>query len=248
MEENIFADVPREGETLEEVLNPVEKELEVEKPAESQAEKEEVKEVDKLELPDEAILKKNSAWEEMRESREQAEAKAQQLEQRLQALEKEKGEVEQPAFLTEIVGKNEEVAREWQKERETLKEEVKQELVQAQIDAQKKEAEAKEHWNKWTEEQLTKVGAKDENTRNELRKVMNDYTPTDERGWLDYSKGMKLLNDLKKVQIKEEEMKIQVKKNIADATVSRETSTKETKNYLTRNDLRGGWRGIVHKD
>lgn len=245
MEDNIFAGAPHEGQTLEEVLNPtVEKELEVEKPAESQTEKE----IEKLELPDEenlAIQKRNSAFEEMRESREQAEAKAQDLEARLKALERDKETVEQPEFLTEIVGKNEDVARKWQQERENLKEEVKQELVQAQVEAQKKEAETKEYWNKWTEDQFKKVGVKDQNERNELAKIMNDYTPTDDKGNLDYEKGKKLMLDLKKAQTKEEEVKVQVKKNIADATVSRETSTKETKTYLTRNDLRGGWRGLV---
>lgn len=237
--ENIFADVPREGKTLEEVLNSVEKEPEVEKPAESQAEKE----IEKLELPDEeqlAIQKRNSAFEEMRKTNEE-------LASRLESLEKEKEQAtfEQPEFLKKMIGENEEVTKDWQKEKEAIKAEVKQELIREQAEVQKKAAETKAYWNNWTLEQLDKVGAKDENTRNELKKVMADYTPTDEQGNLDYSKGMKLLTDLKKAQTQQEEQKVQVKKNIADATVSKETSNKESKDYVTSHDLRKkGWRGL----
>lgn len=237
--ESIFADVPREGETLEEVFNSVEKEPEVEKPAESQAEKE----IEKLELPDEeqlAIQKRNTAFEEMRKTNEE-------LASRLESLEKEKEQAtfEQPEFLKKMIGENEEVTKDWQKEKEAIKEEVKQELIREQAEIQRKEAETKAYWNTWTLEQLDKVGAKDENTRNELKKVMADYTPTDEQGNLDYSKGMKLLTDLKKAQIQQEEQKVQAKKNIADATVSKETSNNESKDYVTSHDLRKkGWRGL----
>ncbi len=245
MEENIFANASREGESIEEILNPtVEKELEVEKPTESQAEKE----VEKLDLPDESILKKNSAWEEMRVAKEESDSKIADLESKLEALSKSGEEVKQPEFLTDMVGKNEEIARKWQEERNNLKEEVKQELIQAQVDAQKQEADTKAYWDRWTSDQLNKVGAIDPNVRNELRKIMNEYTPTDEQGNLDYVKGMKLLTDLKKGEAQEAEKKIQAKKNIADATVSKETSSKESKGYLTRNDLRQGWRGIVNRD
>lgn len=244
MEESIFAKAPHEGETPEELFNPtVDKELEVEKPAESQSEKEE---------PD---LKQNEAWKEIREAKEQAEAKALELEQRLQALESGNKEVERSEFVTSLVGDNEEIDRKWQKERETIKEEVKKELVQEQIKAQQIEKDEQNYWNKWTQDQFDsvekefKVDFKSAPTlKNELAKVMTDYTPTDSNGNLDYSKGMKLLNDLKKSQVEEESQKTQVKKNIADATISKETSTKETKNFLTRNDLRGGWRAIVNRE
>lgn len=238
-DENIFAEALREGQTVDEIFNPsqdVDKELEVETPAESQADKEE-----------EPDLKQNSAWKEMRIAKEEADAKAQALEDRLKALEKDgKGE-EQSEFVTSLVGENEEVARKWQKEKENLKEELKQELIQEQLASQKKEAAEKEYWNKWTEEQFAKVGVKDQNERNELAKIMTEYTPTDASGNLDYTKGMKLLTDLKKAQVNEDNQKVQVKKNIADATVSKETSTKETKDYLTRHDLRGGWRSVVNR-
>ncbi len=251
MEDNIFAEVAREGETLDEILTPsVDKELEVEKPAESQTEKD----IEKLDLPDESVLKKNSAWERMREEKEESDRKLQELESKLSALESKKEEkpIEQPEFLTDMVGKNEEIARKWQQERASIKEEAKQELVQAQIEAQKKEAETREYWNKWTQERFSEVEQEfkvdfksNASLKNELAKIMNDYTPTDDKGNLDYRKGMKLLTDLKKAEAQQEDKKVQVKKNIADATVSKETSTKERKNFVTRNDLRGGWRKLV---
>jgi len=256
MEENIFADVPREGQTLDEVLNlGVDKELQGDEPAKSLPEKE--KEVEKLDLPDESILKKNSAWERMREEKEESDRKLQELESKLQEVleskREENKEIEQPEFLTKMVGKNEEIARGWQQEKELLKEEVKQELIQAQAEAQKKEKEAQEYWTKWTAERFHEVEKEfnvnftaEPSLKNELAKIMTEYTPTDDKGNLDYKKGMKLLTDLKKYESKEETQKTQVKKNIADATVSKETSTKTDKGYVTRNDLRGGW-GAVYK-
>jgi len=247
-EDNIFAEIPREGESLEATLDSVEKESQEETeeestPAESQTEKEE---------PD---LKQNNAWKELREAREEAEAKAQALEERLQALENE-GRGEKSEFVTSLVGDNEDVAEKWEKERENLKEEVKRELIQDQLKAQQREQEEREHWAKWTDERLTEVEQEfkvnfkaDESLKNELSKVMLDYSPTDEQGNLDYRKGMKLLTDMKKVQAQEEAQKTQVKKDIADATVSKETSVQQNKGFVTSNDIRGrDWRSLVNKD
>lgn len=237
-EENFLADIPREGENVEEILNSVDKELQEETPAES--------------LPEEVVdLKKNETWKQMREDMEAERQARLDLEERLKGFEskglrEEKEEVNQPAFLTKMIGENEEVAKDWMQEKATIKEQVKQELIQEQIDAQKKETETREYWNKWTQERFNeveqefKVSFKTEPTlKNELAKIMNDYTPTDEQGNLDYKKGMKLLTDLKKAQVQAEDQKVQVKKNIADATVSNETQAKGNKGYLTSHDLRG---------
>lgn len=249
MEESDIAGIPREGESLENLLNSVEKESQEEKPAESQAEKE----VEKLDLPDESILKKNSAWEEMREAREAAEAKAQALEARLVALEQEDGTTEKSEFVRSLVGDNEEIAQKWAEEKGSLKEAVKRELVQEQRDIERKAIEQREYWAKWTDERLSEVEKEfkvdfkaDESKKNELSKIMLDYSPTDEAGNLDYRKGMKILQDLSKVKAAEETQKIQVKKNIADATVSKETSVEKNKGFVTSNDLRGkDWRSYV---
>lgn len=246
--DNIFANAPREGETIDQVLDglspEVDKEQEVEKPAESQTEKE----------PD---LKQNEAWKEIRQAREEAEAKARQLEERLNALETAPKEEKQEKseFVTSLVGENEDVDRKWRQERENLKDEVKREMIQEQVRAQEKEAEQVQYWNKWTQDRFSEVEQEfnvnftaNPNLKNELAKLMQETTPTDAQGNLDYRKGMSLLQRLQKAEDKEQETKTQVKKNIADATVSKETSSKEAKNYLTRNDLRGGWRGLIGKE
>lgn len=250
MEDSIFAEAPHEGETPEEFFKDdtesVDKELEVETPTESQAEKEEVD------------LRKNDTWKEMRLQLESERQAREELANRLQEIES-KGRVdepvEQPEFLTKMIGQNEEVAKDYRSYETELKERIKQELVQEQISAQHKEQEQKEYWNKWTAERFAevetefKVNFKTEPTlRNELAKVMTDYTPTDSQGNLDYRKGMKLLTDLKKAEMREQGDKVQVKKNISDASVSRETSAKQTKDFLTSKDMRGGWRSIVDKD
>lgn len=252
MEDSIFANIPREGETLEEVLNSVDKELEekveteeveTEKPAESQPEKEEI------ELPD---LKQNDAWKEMRLAKEESEAKARALEERLQALEKGNSE-ERSEFIESLVGDNEDVDKIWSKEKQSLKEEVKRELLREQEEAQKKEKEQKEYWSKWTADQFAQVEKEfkvdfksNESLKNELSKVMNDYTPTDDQGNLDFKKGMKILNELNKVKEFEKTNKVQAKKNIADSTISKETSVDTKKDYYTSNDLKGrDWRSLI---
>lgn len=248
--EGFLADIPLEGgaQKIEDALDSVDKVLQEDKPAESPTEK--------LDLPDESILKKNSAWEEMRTAREEAEAKARDLEARLSALEKEDIEVEKSDFVKSLVGENEEVEEKWAKEKISLKEELKQELVREQLDAQRREQEQKEYWAKWTDERLSEVEKEfkvdfksDESKRNELSKIMLDYSPTDEQGNLDYRKGMKILNELSKVKEVEETQKTQMKKNVADATVSKETTAKQNKDYVTTNDIRGkDWRSWADKD
>lgn len=248
-EENFLASIPREGESVEDVLNSVDKELqetkedtkvETKEPAESLPEK--------LELPDESILKKNEAWEEMRKTNEALQA-------RLEALEKEES-VEKSEFVSSLVGDNQDVEAKWAKEKMSLKEEMKRELIQEQIDAQKKEQEQTAYWRKWTDERLSEVEKEfkvdfkaDESKRNELSKIMLDYSPTDEQGNLDYRKGMKILEQLSKVKEQEEANKTQTKKNIADATVSKETSVKKNKDYYTSHDFRGkDWRQMIQED
>lgn len=247
-EKGFLAEIPLEGETLEQALDSVDKELQEEATAESLPEK--------LELPDEeklAAQKRNSAFEEMRIAREEAEAKAQSLEARLSALEREDSP-EKSEFVKSLVGENEDVEQVWAKEKQSLKEEMKRELVQEQLDAEQKAKDQKEHWAKWTNDRLSEVEKEfnvdfktDESKKNELSKIMLDYSPTDEQGNLDYRKGYKILTELNKVRASEETQKTQVKKNIADATVSKETSVKENTGFVTSNDIRGkDWRTYLN--
>lgn len=255
MDDSILAGVPREGDDFEKVLDSVDKELQEvkeeteapaevkpEKPAESQTEKG----IEKAELPDQAhFLKQNEKWEEMRKTNEELRA-------RLEALEKGDDAKERSEFVASLVGDNEDVEAKWAKEKESLKEEVKRELIQSELDAQKKANEEREYWTKWTDDRLSEVEKEfkvdfktDESKKNELSKIMLDYSPTDEQGNLDYRKGMKILNELNKAKSVEETQKTQAKKNIADATVSKETTVKENKDFMTSHDLRKGWRSIV---
>ena len=247
MEDNsIFAEVPREGENVEDILNSVDKGLQEENPAESQTEK----------TVDEPDLKQNEAWKKMREEKEASDEKARKLEEKLSEIEKVwdiKEKVEQPEFLTDMIGENEDVAKKFQNYESGLKEKIKAELIQDQIDAQNKVREDAEKWTNWTNDRLSEVETdfkvnfkSDPSLKNELSKIMTDYTPTDEQGNLDFKKGMKLLTDLKKVQEAEQSHKVQVKKDIADATVSKETSIKPNKDYMTSNDMRGrDWRSLM---
>ena len=240
-EDNLLADIPLEGDTVEEVLDQVDKELQDEDPAESLPEKEEV---EKLDLPDESVLKKNKAWEEMR-------LKNEALEQRLKDLEKSDSK-EKSEFISTLVGDNEEVEEKWNKEKMSLKEELKREMVQEKLDAERQAQENKQKWIDWTNERLSEVEKEfkvdfkaDESKKNALSKIMLEYTPTDNQGNLDYRKGMILLNQLEKAKEAEKSTSTQAKKNLADATVSKETSVEKNKDYYTSADLKGkDWRSL----
>ena len=236
MEESIIAGFAREeGEDIEEVLDSVEKQTQEEAPAESQAEKEEVD------------LKKNDAWKKMREEKEESDRRASELEARLQAIEKDRVKDEpvgQPEFLTDMIGENQEVARKFRAHEEELVVRIKAQLVQEQADAARKEKEQLDYWNKWTDEQFVKVGISDDSEKNELRKIMLEYSPTDDKGNLDYSKGKKILDTLKEKDVKEDRDRVTAKKVIADATVSKQDDAgKKDKGYVTSAELRNrGWR------
>ena len=75
--------------------------------------------------------------------------------------------------------------------------------------------------------------------KNELSKIMLDYSPTDQNGNLDYRKGMKILVELGKVKETEKHSSTQAKKDIADATVSKETAGKDKKDFYTNQDFKG---------
>lgn len=245
MEESDIANIPREGETAEEVFDSVDKELQEEAPADPQPEKPE-----KLELPDTHVLKQNETWEKMRKDNEA-------LQERLEKLEKGDDnviEVEESEFVTALVGENAEVTKKWHDEKQSLKEEMKREILQEQIDAQKKDEEQRQYWLKWTDDRLSEVEKEfnvdfkaDESKKNELSKIMLDYSPTDEQGNLDYKKGYNILTKLNKINDMAKSESTQVKKNVADATVSKETSVQKNKDYLTSQDLRGkDWRTVIN--
>lgn len=252
--EDFLADFPQEGQNIDEVLDTLADGIKQEEAtAESLTEKASEEET-KDEVPTESKedLKKNDTWKQMREELEferaervKAQEEARKLETRMQEIVVNK-QSSQPEFLTDLIGENPEVASKYQSHVSLLKEEIKRELIEEQVSQARKAQEEKAYWDKWTNEQFEKVGATDENIRNELGKIMRDYTPTDEQGNLSYEKGMKILNDLKKAQIAETEVKTQVKKNVADATVSRETNTSKNRDFVNQHDLRklgSGWYG-----
>lgn len=252
MNDNIFAGVAREDEDIENVLDQiVDKQPQEETtPEESQTQKAEIEAVD---------LKKNEAWKEMRQTLETERQAREDLEQRLKDIESQKTvnqSIEQPKFLTDLVGENAEVARSYYEHAQALKEEIKREFYQEQQQLVENQLKEKERWDKWTKDRLSEIESEykvdlttpnekgENNLKNELAKVMLEYSPSDDQGNLDFRKGMKILTDLKKTETREENQKVQVKKNISDATVSKESSSKETKDYMTAADFRktGRWR------
>jgi len=254
-EENIFADAEREGQTLEEFLDQHEDSAKEEVPQESQAEKTEEKKVEKPKEEPEPDLKKNQTWKEMREENERKEKALEELNARLAELEKQTKveKLEQPAFLTDMIGENEDVARKYQEHERSIIERAKKEFLEEQRkEAEHKKAES-EKWIKWTADRLQEVEKEynvdfkaNESLKNELSKVMIKYSPSDEHGNLDYRKGMEILNDLKKVSVEVETQKTEAKKKIADATVSKETNARQSKEYMTSNDFRNrGWRSLI---
>ena len=240
MIEDIFADVPKEGE------NPF-KDMEKETPPESQPEKE--PKADKPEegdnTPDEKNLPfhEHPRWKErekeLKELRERDETTAKELAD-LKAF-KEKTEktfapqeTKIPDWFRELYGDNEIAYQKYQEHEQSKEQEIEQRILAKQQEEVQKTAQETAKWSKWVEDNITKLeedGAKFD--RNKLIKTMLDYRPTDEAGNFDFQKGYKIYEALNP----EEKPDIEARKKIADTSISKKGESPK-KDYMTSAELR----------
>jgi hypothetical protein len=249
--ENFFADLKRDGMSLDEMENqtPAESQTETNEPENPEPPQEgtntpDEKKLDFHEHPrfKEIIAEKNAA---------QALAKAQAEE-----LAKFKSEFESwkqtpkeessvPEWFKSIYGDSPEAYKLHQQHEKDLIQQAKVEALK-EIEASKSQAQAEEQAaNQWLEDSITELqtqGLKFE--RNKLLKIALEYSPTDENGNLSMKKAYSIYE---KLEAAEGNDKSEARKKLASIVTPDSSNVSEgKKDYLTAADIRkmGGWAGI----
>lgn len=245
--ENFFADIKREGMSLDEMENQT--------PSESQTE---TNETESPEPPQEGTNtpdeKKLDFHEHPRFKELIADKNA--LKAQVEELSKFKAEFESwkqtpkeessiPEWFKSIYGDNPEAYRLHQQHEKDIIQQAKVEALQ-EIEATKSNAQAEEQAaNQWLEDSITELqnqGLKFE--RNKLLKIALEYSPTDEQGNLSMKKAYSIYE---KLEAAEGNDKSEARKKLASAVAPDTSNGSEgKKNYLTSADIRkmGGWAGI----
>lgn len=239
--DKILADVKEEGTPLADVLKDTateslpEKEPEVEKPVEGNAET--------PETPEENVpFHKHPRWiereNELKDLREREEATARELAEFKSAQEKstEKPAADIPDWFKELHGSSQaawDKFSERERERDT---EIEQRVIKAQEEKQVKAQEEVKYWDGWVKTEIDKLRADGHQfDENEFKALMLEVMPTDLNNNLDFNKGITLYEKLHPKDTAASE----ARKELAD-NVTRSTSKEPTKkDYMTPADLRG---------
>lgn len=252
--EQALADVKPEGDTDPFAALDTEKETPSDSPAEKQPEDEESKdkpaegeEGKPDNTPDEDVpFHKHPRWiereTELKTLRERDEQTARELEE-LKAFKEEvsgklsPSDTDIPDWFKELYGENGVAWKKYEAREREREIEIERNIIARQTEAQAKAQEEAKRWNKWVDDEITKLQEEGKQfERNELIKTMLDYRPTDEQGNFDFKKGYEIYEALKR---KEDPAHSQARKQIADISTKSSKSDKESKGFLTTSDLRG---------
>ncbi len=259
-EQDFFASISREG------TDPfAELDTQDDAPAESQPENAEVdKPNEPTDVEEEKPIPyhKDPRWKKQREdlkaeqeARAQAEARAQELEEEIARV-RSGGKIEQPEFLTDLVGENEIVARNFQQYEQQLRQRIVEDLRKEEAMERARAAQEEQKGLQWINQSLDEIsdefGVQMRTSTGELTptakgvlELINEYPIDDGNGNIDIKKGYEMYNKLKAQEELVKAQKAQVRKDIADSTISKDNSGRTQREYLTQNDLRGkGWNSL----
>jgi unconventional prefoldin RPB5 interactor 1 len=230
-----LAEIPSEGEKLEDVelesptKEEEKKEEEKKLPAEEEKKTEEETPFHKHPRFKELVEEKNQYKKDLDELREEVESKFSEMDSQ--------SKTKSPEWFSEAFGDQPELWDKFQaynkSDREAIKNELREEL---KAEKETKEEEVKKQ-SEWVEDQVNSL--KDEGLKfekNDLLKVMWDYKPTDDEGNLDFKKGYEIMEALKK----KDPEKANARKEIVSEGKSK--SEPEDKKWKTPQDMKGvGW-------
>lgn len=131
-----------------------------------------------------------------------------------------------------------------------VKAQIKQELIEEQTREARQKAAEEKKWADWVNTSLEKL--EDEGhkfDRNELQKVALEYLPTDLEGNIDFSKALKIMNQLKAQQVAVAEVKSDARKKLADtANASTQRAEKPPQKFQTTRSLRNqSWDALIRE-
>lgn len=143
-----------------------------------------------------------------------------------------------PKWFSRVYGDDPETWSEYSEYEKGLRDEIKQEVIEAQ-EAQKAQAEEEvQYWNKFIDSEIDRLVSDGKKfDRNEFIKVMLDYRPTDADGNLDFDAGYRILEATKIKEADPERSK--ARKQLADTTTKSSNAGGKSKGYMTPADFKG---------
>lgn len=249
--ENFFADLKRDGTSLDEMENqtPAESQPETNEPENPEPPQEgantpDEKKLDFHEHPrfKELVAEKNAE----REARKALAEEMAQLKSELDSWKQtQQSESNVPDWFKSIYGDNPEAYKLHQQHERDLVQQAKAEALKEIESSKTRQIEEEQAANKWLDDSIAELqnqGLKFE--RNKLMKIALEYSPTDEQGNLSLKKAYSIYEKLEAAEGGEKQA---ARKQLA-SVVAPDTSNASDgkKNYLTADDIRkmGGWAGI----
>jgi len=243
MDEVNLADIPNEGDVIEEketsIESPAEKKPE-EKPEEKK-EKEEKKEA--KEVKEEVPFHKHPRFKALVEEKNQYKKDLDDMKEYMKSeiseiKESQSKDTKIPKWFSEALGDNKEAWNSFQEMNKESQESIKKEIREDLKKEQGKSDDSADKWKKWVDNQIDSLQADGlEFKKEDLMKVMMEYKPTDGKGNLDFKKGYNIL----KLSTKKDSKKINERKKIVSESKKTDKEP-QTKKWFTPADMVGkGW-------
>ncbi|MDH4127321.1 MAG: hypothetical protein OEV44_01110 [Spirochaetota bacterium] len=238
-----LAELPSDGEKLEDI----EKEEEIETSEDSQSEK---KEEEEKELPfhehprfKELIEEKNSANERADKTSRELEKLREETESKFSELKESQSKTTTiPNWFTELYGENEVAYAKYQEQDKATREDIKREIRE---EFKREEEEKKNSIKKWEnriEEQLKELEDSGEKfDKNELKKLMEENPTYTQDGEFNFREKLELL----KLRNSKDPKKVKARKEIVDDD-GKSKAEPADKKWFTPADMKGkGWDGLL---
>lgn len=183
-------------------------------------------------------IERENELKEERQAREELEAEIASIKARIDAP--ATGDSDIPDWFKELYGENQTAWTKYRQHEEARTLEIEKNIIARQEAAREQAAKEEKRWEGWVEEQMDAL--KEEGLtfdRNELAKIMLDYSPTDENNNLDFRKGYAIYEALKaKPEAPKQDAKSEARKMLADTTTSTTKGEPAKKDFMTPEDLR----------
>jgi hypothetical protein len=181
----------------------------------------------------EVIRDRNEAREEAKRLRQEMDDFKATVTKEISAV-KEPEDASVPSWFSDIYGDNKEAYQKYAshqaEERAQIKEEIRAEQ-RAQVEHGQKEV---ERWNGWVDKNLQDLRDEGEKfDKNELMKFLLEYRPTDDRGNIDFHKGLKLMQSMKPA-----DKSLESRKRLASKTTSEADPDSKDDGVMTSQKLR----------
>lgn len=262
MDQDIFADVPNEGDDAfggtEETDTSTDSQTEI-KPDEGDADAEggetgEEKTSKETTQEKEPPFHEHPRFKQLIEGRKQDKEKIDQLQNQLnetlskfQTIEQQNQPIEIPKWFSNVYGEDETAWKEYDLYQKSMRDEVKQEIEKDREGQILKQQDEAAKWQKWMNakvQELEDEGLKFD--RNELLKVVTEYRPFNAKDEIDFKKAYEILKNQKELEKYKSNAEKGKRKAFGSLTDTDEKGEIKPLEYQTHESLKGkDWRDFV---